>query len=322
MLDEAAMVSADHWSRNWESLWRLGEQRLRDDPELVQRVWPTIQPNHPAAILYTFGEQKGVVLTHQSTCFAAAALHQAKKPERHAPRLCHLPLANIAERTIGLYAAIHDVAHMHLRRSSPNSRGAGPRPVDPLLRRAQGLGKARRRNPDGQQRPVQPHRFARGAVVAVSPSSGGRARGCGSQDDGASVAADTAATDAVTTDAGATWPTATAVTTDSAVATRTTRAAALAAARATAVAAGTTIDHERVPAAAERKRRQDRARRQVLNTLVVELREAQRSNLAEQLVPPSFLRAGSCARRSMPKTRSCHQIPIPTPQIRWHQQGE
>ncbi|WP_263399752.1 AMP-binding protein [Saccharopolyspora pogona] len=83
VLDEAAMVSADHRFRTWESLWRLGEQHLRDDPELVQRAWPAIQPNHPAAILYnsgTTGEQKGVVLTHRNICFAAAALHQATSP--------------------------------------------------------------------------------------------------------------------------------------------------------------------------------------------------------------------------------------------------
>ncbi|QIZ34478.1 long-chain fatty acid--CoA ligase [Saccharopolyspora sp. ASAGF58] len=116
VLDEAAMVSADPRFRTWETLWRLGEQHLRDDPELVQRAWQAIQPNHPAAILYTSGttgEQKGVVLTHRNICFAAAALHQATKPERHAPRLCYLPLAHIAERMIGLYAAIHDVAHVH-----------------------------------------------------------------------------------------------------------------------------------------------------------------------------------------------------------------
>ncbi|MEU5847604.1 AMP-dependent synthetase/ligase [Saccharopolyspora shandongensis] len=116
VLDEAAMVSADHRFRTWERLRVLGEQRLHDDPDLVQRMAAAIAPNHPAAILYTSGtagEQKGVVLTHRNICFAAAALHQITQPERHAPRLCYLPLAHIAERMVGLYAAIHDAAHVH-----------------------------------------------------------------------------------------------------------------------------------------------------------------------------------------------------------------
>ncbi|MGP4020425.1 AMP-dependent synthetase/ligase [Saccharopolyspora sp. 5N708] len=116
VLDDAAMVAADHRFRTWERLRLLGEQRLRDDPELVRRAWTAITPNHPAAILYTSGttgEQKGVVLTHRNICFAAATLHQVTRPEPHVPRLCYLPLAHIAERMVGLYAAIHDVAHVH-----------------------------------------------------------------------------------------------------------------------------------------------------------------------------------------------------------------
>ncbi|MCI2416709.1 long-chain fatty acid--CoA ligase [Saccharopolyspora sp. K220] len=116
VLDEAAMVAADHRFRTWERLRLLGEQRLRDDPELVRRSWTAIRPNHPAAILYTSGttgEQKGVVLTHRNICFAAATLHQVTQPELHAPRLCYLPLAHIAERMVGLYAAIYDIAHVH-----------------------------------------------------------------------------------------------------------------------------------------------------------------------------------------------------------------
>jgi long-chain acyl-CoA synthetase len=116
VLDEAAMVGADQRFRTWERLRLLGEQHLRADPELVQRACTAITPNHPAAILYTSGttgKQKGVVLTHRNICFAAAALHQVTQPEPHAPRLCYLPLAHIAERMVGLYAAIHDAAHVH-----------------------------------------------------------------------------------------------------------------------------------------------------------------------------------------------------------------
>ncbi|RKT85540.1 long-chain acyl-CoA synthetase [Saccharopolyspora antimicrobica] len=116
VLDEQVMVSADERFRTWDRLRALGEQRLREDPELVQRASAATNPADPAAILYTSGttgEQKGVVLTHRNICFAAASLHQATQAERHAPRICYLPLAHIAERMVGIYAAIHDVAHVH-----------------------------------------------------------------------------------------------------------------------------------------------------------------------------------------------------------------
>ncbi|GAA0516222.1 long-chain acyl-CoA synthetase [Saccharopolyspora subtropica] len=116
VLDEAAMVSADHRFRTWERLRTLGEQRLREDPGLVQRAGESVAPTDPAAVLYTSGttgEQKGVVLTHRNICFAAAALHQVTRAIPHAPRLCYLPLAHIAERVVGLYSALHDVAHVH-----------------------------------------------------------------------------------------------------------------------------------------------------------------------------------------------------------------
>lgn len=116
VLDEQAMVSADERFRTWRRLRELGEQRLREDPELVRRASTAIGPADPAAILYTSGttgEQKGVVLTHRNICFAAASLHQAILAERHAPRICYLPLAHIAERMVSIYAALHDVAHVH-----------------------------------------------------------------------------------------------------------------------------------------------------------------------------------------------------------------
>ncbi|MDA3626515.1 long-chain fatty acid--CoA ligase [Saccharopolyspora sp. WRP15-2] len=116
VLDEEAMVSADERFRTWDRLRALGERRLREDPELVQRASAAVRPADPAAILYTSGttgQQKGVVVTHRNICFGAAALHQATQAERHSTRISYLPLAHIAERMVGIYAAIHDVAHVH-----------------------------------------------------------------------------------------------------------------------------------------------------------------------------------------------------------------
>ncbi|MBB5155241.1 AMP-dependent synthetase/ligase [Saccharopolyspora phatthalungensis] len=182
VLDEAAMVGADHRFRTWERLRLLGEQRLRDDPELVRRAWSAVTPEHPAAILYTSGttgDQKGVVLTHRNICFAAAAQHQVTQPERHAPRLCYLPLAHIAERMVGLYTAIHDVAHVHfcadqgrilaaLTRARPTQFFAVPRTWEKLAAALQEVPTEQNTSPQG----LRELRARIGLDRAVWPSSG------------------------------------------------------------------------------------------------------------------------------------------------------
>ncbi|MEB3368228.1 AMP-binding protein [Saccharopolyspora mangrovi] len=116
VLDEAVMVSADHRFRTWGDLRRRGAQRLREDPGLLLRESSPITPGTPAAIIYPSEDSdrlKGVVLTHRNICFAAAALHQLTRPAPNTSRLSYLPLSHIAERVVGIYAAIHGAAHVH-----------------------------------------------------------------------------------------------------------------------------------------------------------------------------------------------------------------
>ncbi|RRO12690.1 long-chain fatty acid--CoA ligase [Saccharopolyspora rhizosphaerae] len=116
VLDEAVMVGADHRFQTWSDLRARGAQRLRENPELVQRASAPISPGTPAAVMYPNEDSdqiKAVVLTHRNICFAAAALHQLTRPRPNTRRLSYLPLSHIAERVVGIYAAIHDAAHVH-----------------------------------------------------------------------------------------------------------------------------------------------------------------------------------------------------------------
>ncbi|SFS39552.1 AMP-binding protein [Saccharopolyspora flava] len=116
VLDEALMVSADHRFRTWRDLRRQGAQQLAADPGLVRRESAGVSPGTPAAVVYPSEDcdhLKGVVLTHRNLCFAAAALHRLTRPEPNTARLSYLPLSHIAERVVGVHAAIHDAAHVH-----------------------------------------------------------------------------------------------------------------------------------------------------------------------------------------------------------------
>ena len=116
VLDEAVMISADHRFHTWAGLRGRGVQRVRADPGLLRRESDPIVPSTPATVIYPNEDSdrlKGVVLTHRNLCFAAAALHHLTRSEPRAKRLSYLPLSHITERLVGIYAAIHDAAHVH-----------------------------------------------------------------------------------------------------------------------------------------------------------------------------------------------------------------
>ncbi|WP_228047061.1 AMP-dependent synthetase/ligase [Saccharopolyspora montiporae] len=111
--DDAAAGAEDPRVRSFGAVRATGRRVLDGDPEAVARRAREVAPGDPAAILYTSGEHKGVVLTHRNVCFAAAAVHQVAGTGGPAPRLSCQPLAHIAERVVSIYSAVHDVAHVH-----------------------------------------------------------------------------------------------------------------------------------------------------------------------------------------------------------------
>ena len=116
VLDETAIPEDDPRFVSWKALHQLGERVLNGNVDLVEQRWRALSADQPVTVLYTSGttgNPKGVVLTHRNVVYAAAALHQVTETPPHAPIICYLPLAHIAERMLSMYAAIHEAAHVH-----------------------------------------------------------------------------------------------------------------------------------------------------------------------------------------------------------------
>jgi long-chain acyl-CoA synthetase len=116
VLNDTTPLDEDPRFLSWTTLRRLGEQKLRDDPGLVDRYAAEITPTRAVTVLYTSGttgDPKGVVLTHHNVVYAASVLEELTGIPHHAPTICYLPLAHVAERMTGIYAPIHNAAHVH-----------------------------------------------------------------------------------------------------------------------------------------------------------------------------------------------------------------
>lgn len=166
VLDESAMGMGDDRFLSWQDLLRRGERALAADPELVSRHERAITPDDPVTVLYTSGttgDPKGVVLTHRNVSYAAAMLHQVTGNPMHSDTVCYLPLAHVAERMTGIYAPVHDAAHVHfcpdptqvvarLGDVRPRSFFAVPRVWEKMAATLQAVPAEHRATPEGRQR--------------------------------------------------------------------------------------------------------------------------------------------------------------------------
>ena len=130
VVDPGAVPAGDPRFLSWEELRRRGDRRLRAEPDLVERHRRAITPDQPATVLYTgigAADQKCVVLTHRNLAYTAAALHQVTGIPRHAATICGRAPLHLAERMTGIYAALHNAAHVHLHPDPARAVAALPR---------------------------------------------------------------------------------------------------------------------------------------------------------------------------------------------------
>ncbi|TWF92728.1 AMP-binding protein [Saccharopolyspora dendranthemae] len=181
VLDDAVMISADHRFHTWTDLRRQGARRVRADPGLLRRERGPITPGTPATVIYPNEDSdrlKGVVLTHRNLCFAAAAIHQLTRSEPNAKRLSYLPLSHITARLVGIYAAIHDAAHVvfcsdhDVLTSLPKTRPALLFASPPVWSRLVGLLRGIPAEQRGSARDAQRARARVGLGRTVVPATG------------------------------------------------------------------------------------------------------------------------------------------------------
>lgn len=165
VLDESATGMGDDRFLTWEALHRRGERALGSDPDLVARHERAVTPGDPATVLYTSGttgDPKGVVLTHRNVSYAAAMLHEVTGNPMHSDTICYLPLAHVAERMTGIYAPVHNAAHVHfcadpaqvvtrLGEVRPRSFFAVPRVWEKMAASLQAIPAEQRSTPEARQ---------------------------------------------------------------------------------------------------------------------------------------------------------------------------
>jgi long-chain acyl-CoA synthetase len=101
----------------WDELVALGRSKGAEHAAEVERRWQSIDPDHPATILYTSGttgNPKGVVITHHNVLFEVESSNRTAGLEGENIGVSYLPYAHIAERVLGIYIPQVDGAHVHL----------------------------------------------------------------------------------------------------------------------------------------------------------------------------------------------------------------
>jgi long-subunit acyl-CoA synthetase (AMP-forming) len=102
---------------SWDDFVASGAARRAEHGDEIEARHAALDSDAPATILYTSGttgNPKGVVLTHHNVLYAALSGQEAAGLTGPQRGISYLPLAHIAERTLGLYAPQFEGGHVHL----------------------------------------------------------------------------------------------------------------------------------------------------------------------------------------------------------------
>ncbi len=86
---------------SFEALLALGEAEIRKNPDRFDQLWPRVNPQDPALMVYTSGTTgppKGAVLSHHNLIWTNRALAKVNRKYESDEILSFLPLCHIAER--------------------------------------------------------------------------------------------------------------------------------------------------------------------------------------------------------------------------------
>lgn len=136
---------------SWDTLQTTGAARLKEAPDLAQRLTDLAQPNDPAVLIHssgTTGKPKGVALSHFNVLSGVANAFQAKAFGFGENILAYLPMAWVGDFaiTMGAGVSLHFTINIperpetvlhNLREIAPTFYLAAPRSWDNLLTQVQ-----------------------------------------------------------------------------------------------------------------------------------------------------------------------------------------
>ena len=114
VLMDPSGADLDDWVTSWDSLLARGAEEDRRSPDAFEE-WRKVTPEDLASLVYTSGTTgppKGVMETHASVCWMAAA-SEIYLDRRGARLISYLPFAHIFERFVGHWGAIRFQGIVH-----------------------------------------------------------------------------------------------------------------------------------------------------------------------------------------------------------------